>query len=145
MIKWFRLMRWLYYHKLKFLANFIRKVIRLYYSCDIYPTCQIGNGTTFYHQGLGCVFHERVVIDKDCKIYQNVTFGGNGKENQLYPGAPHICEGATVYAGACILGPIRVGKNAIVGANAVVLKDIPDNCVAVGVPAVIREKSSDVL
>ena len=61
-------MRWLYYHKLKFLANFIRKVIRLYYSCDIYPTCQIGNGTTFYHQGLGCVFHERVVIDKDCKI-----------------------------------------------------------------------------
>lgn len=43
------------------------------------------------------------------------------------------------------LGPIRVGKNAIVGANAVVLKDIPDNCVAVGVPAVIREKSSDVL
>lgn len=145
MIKWFRLMQWLYVHKLKFSSEIVRKLIRIFYSCDIYPTCKIGSNSIFFHQGLGCVLHEHVEIEEGCKIYQNVTFGGNGKENMPYPGAPHICGGAIIYAGACVLGPITVGKNAIVGANAVVLKDVPDNCVAVGVPAIIKPKSSEVI
>ncbi len=145
MIKWFRLMQWLYSHKIHFLANLIRKTIRLYYSCDIYPTCKIGEGTTFFHQGLGCVLHERVQIGNNCKIYQNVTFGGNGKENQPFPGAPILEDGVVVYTGACVLGPVRIGENAIIGANAVVISDVPSNSIAVGVPAKIKRKSSEVI
>lgn len=134
------LMRYCYLKKIPLLPNLIRKWIRVLYALEIFPTTDLGNNVAFYHDGLGCVIHERVVIEDNVNIYQNVTLGGNGKENQPYPGVPHICEGATIYAGACVLGPVRIGKNAVVGANAVVLCDVPDNCVAVGIPAEIREK-----
>lgn len=144
MNKLFRIMKWFYDHKFYFVANLIRRIIRLYYSCDIYPTCQIGKGTVFFHQGLGCVIHERVTIGDNCKIYQNVTLGGNGKENQQYPGSPIIEDGVIIYAGACVLGPIRIGTNSIIGANAVVISDVPSDSIAVGVPARVKSKSSDV-
>lgn len=141
----YRMMRWLYLKGFRFLPNLVRKIIRVLYSWDVFPSTDIGENVAFVHGGLGCVIHERAKIEKNAKIYQNITIGGNGKENQKAPGVPIICEGAIIYAGACVLGPIVVGKNAIIGANAVVLSDVPDNCVAIGVPAKILEKSKEVI
>ncbi len=145
MIKWFYRMKWLYSHKMLILANFLKKFIRVVYACEIFPTCEIGKNVNFIHGGVGCVIHEKCKIANNVKIYQNVTLGGNGKEHQFEPGAPVIAEGAIIYAGACILGPVTIGENAIVGANAVVLKDVPDNCIAVGVPARVLNKSKEVI
>lgn len=74
-------------------------------------------------------------------INQQVTIGYTpNKDGKL--AAPRIEDGATIYAGAKVLGGVRIGRNAIVGANAVVLKDVPDNAIAVGVPAVVRERKT---
>lgn len=78
----------------------------------------------------GVVIHRDAVVEDDCLIMQQVTLGQTAK-----PGAPHVCRGAYIGAGAKVLGAVRIGRNARVGANAVVLADVPDNCTAVGVPA----------
>ena len=145
MIKWFYRMKWFYVHKMPIIANLIRKMIRVIYACEIFPTCEIGKNVVFFHGGCGCIIHERAKLEDNVKIYQNVTIGGNGKENQPGPKVPIVKRNAIVYSGACLLGPIIIGENAIVGANAVVLKDVPDNCLAVGVPAKIMSKSKEVL
>jgi serine O-acetyltransferase len=78
-------------------------------------------------------------IGADAWINQQVTIGYTvGKDGVAK--APRIEDGATIYAGAKVLGDVRVGRNAVVGANAVVLKDVPDNALAVGVPAKIIER-----
>lgn len=144
-MKLYRLMRWLYLKKVPIFPNIIRKLIRITHAWEVFPSSIIGKNVCFVHGGLGCVIHERAIIEDNVKIYQNVTLGGNGKENQPAPGVPHISGGAIIYAGACILGSVKIGKNAVVGANAVVLTDVPDNCVAIGVPATVRPKSKDIL
>lgn len=135
MLKLYKIMRYLYLKRIPFIPIFIRKLIRIFYSCDIFPTCEIAPGVQFVHNGLGCVFHERVIIEEGAAVYQNVTLGGNGKINEKTPNCPVIRENAIIYAGACVLGPIEIGKNAIVGANAVVLENVPDHAVVAGVPA----------
>lgn len=143
-MKLYRLMRKLYLLGVPFFPNFLRRLIRIFFAWEVFPSSEIGNNVEFVHGGLGCVIHERSVIEDNVKIYQNVTLGGNGKVNSPMPRVPHVCEGAVIYAGACVLGPVRIGRNSIVGANAVVLCDVPDDCVAVGVPAIIKKKSGDV-
>lgn len=94
--------------------------------------------------GGGCVIHERSKIGDNCEIYQNVTIGGNGKKDSSWPRVPIIKDNVKIYAGACLLGPITIGNNAVIGANAVVLCDVPDDCIAVGVPAKIHHKSINI-
>lgn len=116
-------------------------IIRIIFSSDIVPTSKIHPTTHFVHNGLGCVIHPKADIGPNCRIYQNVTLGGNGKlvdgllTNQ---GGPTLEEGVTIFSGACVLGPVIIGKGAVVGANAVVLSNVPPNTLAVGVPAVIK-------
>jgi serine O-acetyltransferase len=110
------------------------------YTANIHPTVQ------FIHNGLGCVIHPNAKIDENCKIYQNVTLGGNGKiiEGKAYnQGGPTLERNVTVFTGACVLGPITIGHDSIIGANAVVLIDVPPNSIAVGVPAIIKPKKSE--
>ena len=70
----------------------------------------------------------------------NVTLGGG--RNATQKGAPHICEGVMIGTGACVLGPIKIGKYSKIGANAVVISDVPDYATAVGVPAKIITNNS---
>ena len=141
-----RLMRKSYLRRVPILPRFISVMLRFLYSCEIQPTADISPRAALIHRGLGCVFHENVVIEDGVKIYQNVTLGGgSGKSNTgLEKGCDHpvIKKDAVIYAGACVLGPITVGENSIVGANAVVLQDVPPNSLAVGVPAVIKKNAS---
>lgn len=122
----------------------ISSFVRAIYACDIKPTANIARSAVLVHDGLGCVFHENVVLEEGVRIYQNVTLGGSGKTcPNLEKGHdyPTIKKNAVIYAGACVLGPVTVGESSIVGANAVVLTDVPPNSLAVGVPAVIKPRS----
>lgn len=91
----------------------------------------------------GTVIHERCKIGDNCEIYQNVTVGGNGKKDSPWSRVPIIGDNVKIYAGACLLGPITIGNNVVIGANAVVLCNVPDNSIAVGVPARIIVKNED--
>ena len=124
------------------LPQMIRIIIRVLFSFEIHPTANIADGAEFVHNGLGCVFHEHVTIEDGVKIYLNVTLGGNGKPTQG-PNCPTIKKGATIYAGACVLGPVTIGENAVVAANAVVRFNVPDQCLAAGVPAIIKKRMDD--
>ncbi|HEY0562524.1 MAG TPA: serine O-acetyltransferase, partial [Methylophilus sp.] len=88
--------------------------------------------------GMGVVIGETAVIGDDCTLYHGVTLGGTswnkGKRH------PTLEQGVVIGAGAKVLGPITIGKNAKIGSNAVVVKDVPENATAVGIPARILEE-----
>lgn len=98
--------------------------------------CTIGEGTIFMHRGLGCVAHENTVIGSYCRICQNVTFGAKWSVLKSDDGkAPVVGNYVEIGAGAVILGGIHIGDHAVIGANAVVIHDVPPSTVVVGVPA----------
>lgn len=92
---------------------------------------EIGTGFRLPHP-TGIVIGDGTTIGNDVLILQNVTLG---RRALAQPGTPTIGNGASILAGAVILGPVSIGENAVVGANAVVLKDVPSNTTVVGVPA----------
>ena len=99
---------------------------------EIHPAAQIAAGV-FIDHGAGVVIGETAVIEEGVVIYQGVTLGGTGKEKGKRH--PTIKKGATVSAGAKILGGFTVGEYAKIGAGAVVLKEVPPFATVVGVPA----------
>lgn len=107
---------------------------------DIHPEATIGR-RVFIDHGFGVVIGQTAVIEDDVLIYQGVTLGGvslvAGKRH------PTIKKGAVLGAGAKILGNITIGENAKVGANSVVIREVPDNSTAVGIPAHIIQKGRD--
>lgn len=121
------------------LPDLVYKIMRIIFACDIKYTVTIGHGVRLYHNGLGVVIHKASVIGNNVSIYQNVTIGGNGKD-PAHNGAPVIQDDVFIGAGAVILGPVTVGRGAKIGANAVVINDIPPGATAVGVPATIIKK-----
>lgn len=129
------LSRKLFVMKIPFLPDLLMRINRVLCSCDIPYTADIHPSVVLGHNALGCVIHERAVIKENVIILQNVTIGGRGKS-----GVPMIEKGAFIGAGAVILGGITVGQNAKVGANAVVISDVPEEATAVGVPAKIVYK-----
>jgi serine O-acetyltransferase len=103
---------------------------------DIPLSCQIGGGLIIPHPN-GIVLHPEARIGPNCLIFQQVTVGmGNG-------GVPTIGGHVDIGAGAKILGNVRVGDHAAIGANAVVIRDVPRAATAVGVPAKIIAASTD--
>lgn len=118
--------------KIPLIPTIINKIfIRLLFGCQVGVRTKIGQGVSLGYGELGVVIHERAAIDKNVSIGTCVTIGGTSKKYEV----PIIGENTIISSGAKILGPIKIGKNCVIGANAVVLNDIPDNCVAVGVPA----------
>lgn len=137
----------LYKKKLRRLARVFELLSMTLSSHAVSAQIEIGKGSRFWHHGLGCVVLETVQIGKNCRIFQNVTFGSTmsdkpGRKDRAEAGRDHCIVGDNVMigAGAVILGNVRIGNNAKIGANAVVTSDIPDGAVAVGIPAMIKEK-----
>ncbi|MCK1653197.1 hypothetical protein IVA88_17400 [Bradyrhizobium sp. 149] len=95
------------------------------------PAARLGAGLCLPHP-VGIVIGEGSVIGNDVTIYQGVTLGRASHDVDAYPS---IDDGAVIYAGATLLGPIRIGRNAIVAAHSVVLSDVPDFATVVGAPA----------
>ncbi len=134
----------LYKRGLRFIPRFISAFSRLITTVDIHPAAKIGK-RVFIDHGAGVVIGETTIIGDDVVIYQQVTLGGvstaHGKRH------PTVGNGVVIGAGAKILGNITLGSNCKIGANSVVVKDVPCCATAVGVPARILacEKNSDPL
>ena len=130
-MKFYRLERWFWNHKLYFFSKIIWRLIYILFSCQIPPTTVLEDSVNIAH-GVGIVIHQNSRVGKGTIIDQNVTIGsGTG---------PQIGENCMLCAGCCILGDIKIGNNVIIGANSVVLNDIPDNCTVVGIPEKIIKK-----
>jgi serine O-acetyltransferase len=113
-------------------ARFLSHIGRWLTGIEIHPAAVIGRRLLIDH-GMGVVIGETAVIGDDVTLYQQVTLGGVSLE----PGKRHptVEDGVVIGAGAAVLGPFTVGKGARVGANAVVLKDVPAGVSVVGIPA----------
>ena len=138
-VVWFRFAHWLWSVRLKTLARFVGNIGRLLTGVDIHPGAQIGRRLVIDH-AIGVVIGETTEIADDVTLYHNVTLGGIAPavESEAQVNVkrhPTLLEGAIIGSGAQVLGPVTVGQNARVGANAVVVKDVPENCTVVGIPA----------
>jgi len=111
------------------------------YGVHISANAQIGEGFKLPHP-VGIVIGEGVVIGKNVKIFQNVTLGGKqiGDAKQL--NYPTVGDNVVIFAGAVVVGKIRIGNNSIIGSNAFIQKDIPDGATCVGVPGRVIFKSN---
>ena len=138
---WHRFAHFFYKIKLKFIARLLSQLARFFTGIEIHPGATIGKGLLIDH-GMGVVIGETCEIGDNVLIYQGVTLGGTGKETGKRH--PTIGNNVLIGSGAKILGPIYVGDNVKIGSGSVVLKDVPDNVTAVGVPAKwLVEKESD--
>jgi serine O-acetyltransferase len=128
-----RVSHYLWNNHLKWPARFLSHFSRIINGIEIHPGAKIGK-RVFIDHGLGVVIGETSEIGDDCTIYQGVTLGGTS----LYKGAkrhPTLGRGVVVSAGAKVLGGFTIGDFARIGSNAVVLKEVPPNATAVGIPA----------
>lgn len=122
----------MYCHKCFFLARLISQLARHLTGIEIHPGAKIGN-RLFIDHGMGIVFGETTEIGDNCTIYHGVTLGGTGKDSGKRH--PTLGNNVLIGAGAKVLGPVYIGDNVRVGAGSVVLKNLPANTTAVGVPA----------
>jgi serine O-acetyltransferase len=114
---------------------------RNHYGIELPYTATVGRRVIFEHQH-GIVIHGNCVIGDDCIIRQGVTLGNKSLDRPEE--APNLGNRVNVGAGAKILGAVIIGDDASIGANAVVLKDVPPGAVAVGIPAKIIEAKANV-
>ena len=119
---------------LAFPARLVSAAARLLTGVDIHPAATIGE-RFFIDHATGVVIGETAIIGDDCTIYQGVTLGGPSLETGKRH--PTLGDRVVVGAGAKVLGPITVGSDARVGANSVVVRDVPAGAVVVGVPGQI--------
>jgi serine O-acetyltransferase len=132
-----RFSHWLWNKRFYWFGRMFSHLGRWLTGIEIHPGATIGR-RVFIDHGMGVVIGETAVIGDDCTLYHGVTLGGTswnkGKRH------PTLESGVVIGAGAKVLGPITIGKNAKIGSNAVVVKDVPDNATAVGIPARILEE-----
>ena len=135
---YYRIANALYRKNFKRLARFISAFSQLLTNIDIHPGATIGENV-FIDHGIGVVIGETAIVKDNVTIYQGVTLGGVS----LNPGKRHptIEEDVIIGAGAKILGNITIGKGSKIGANSVVIKDVPPYSTVVGIPGkVIKRK-----
>ena len=127
----YRLGHALWVRKLYFPARFVSHLGRFFTGIEIHPGAKIGRGF-FIDHGMGVVIGETAEIGENCTLYHGVTLGGTSwaKEKRH----PTLADNVVVGAGAKVLGPFQVGSNSKIGANSVVIKEVPPSSTVVGVP-----------
>lgn len=115
------------------LPRLISLFVRWWTGIEIHPAAQIGEGF-FIDHGAGVVIGETAIIGRNAVLYQGVTLGGTGNE-KCHKRHPTLGENVFVGSGAKILGPITIGSNSRIGANSVVLKNVPANATVTGMRA----------
>ena len=133
-VLWHRVANWLWRHRMKFLGRWLSQITRWLTGIEIHPGARIGK-RFFIDHGMGVVIGETAEIGDDCMLYHGVTLGGTaydaGNPEKRHP---TLGNDVIVGAGAKILGPITVGSGARIGANSVVVKDVPEGETIVGIP-----------
>lgn len=133
-----RVSHWLWYHKLKSFARFNAMLARFFTGVEIHPAAKIGR-RFFIDHGMGVVIGETAEIGDDVTIYHGVTLGGVSLKKEKRH--PTIGNNVIIGAGAKVLGPFKVGDRVRIGANSVVLHEVPDDATVVGVPGRITGDS----
>ncbi len=138
---WFyRMSNWLWTHRLFWLGRVTSHIGRSMTGIEIHPGARIGSGF-FIDHGMGVVIGETAEVGANVTLYHGVTLGGTswnkGKRH------PTLQDDVVVGAGAKILGPITIGSGTRVGANAVVVKDVPPDSVVVGVPGRVTHRAGE--
>ena len=133
-----RITHWLWKHNFKLFGRWLSQLARGLTGIEIHPGATIGSGL-FIDHGMGVVIGETAEVGSDVTLYHGVTLGGTslskGKRH------PTIGDRVTIGAGAKVLGNITIGSDSRIGANAVVVKSVPENSVVVGVPGQIVRRS----
>lgn len=133
----YRFAHFFYIKNYKRIARVISGISQFLTGVDLHPGAKLGR-RIFIDHAIGVVVGETAIIGNDVIIYQGVTLGGTSLDKNAKR-HPTIEDGVVIGSGAKILGNITIGKNAKIGANAVVLKDVGENLTAVGIPAYIKE------
>lgn len=128
----YRIAHFIYLKKRFFLARLISQLSRFFTGIEIHPGAKIGKGL-FIDHGMGVVIGETAEVGDNVTLYHGVTLGGTGKDTGKRH--PTIEDNVLIGTGAKVLGPITVGEGAKIGANAVVVKNVPAKATAVGSPA----------
>jgi serine O-acetyltransferase len=133
-----RITHWLWQRKVRFLARWLSQAARWLTGIEIHPGAVISSGF-FIDHGMGVVIGETAEVGTDVTLYHGVTLGGTslnkGKRH------PTIGDRVVIGAGAKVLGAIEIGADSRIGANAVVVRSVPENSVVVGVPGQIVKRS----
>lgn len=130
------LANWLYHHHIPVLPRLLKLLMFFLFNAVIPYQARIKSGCILAHGGNGIVLHPGVSIGHNVLICHQVTIGGAGKNKNV----PVIGDDVYIGAGAKIIGPVSIGNNCVVGANAVVVKSVPSGCVVAGIPARILKK-----
>jgi serine O-acetyltransferase len=133
-----RFSHWLWHHHLKLVARAFSEFEYLTTGVDIHPAAVLGQGV-FIDHACGVVIGETAEVGDDVTIYQGVTLGGTSLNKAKRH--PTLGNRVTVGAGAKVLGPITIGDDSRIGANAVVVKSVPRNSVVVGIPGQVIARS----
>ncbi|MCY6369544.1 serine O-acetyltransferase EpsC [Clostridium ganghwense] len=141
-IIFYRIAHVLYNKKLFFLARLISQLGRFFTGIEIHPGAKIGKGF-FIDHGMGVVIGETAEIGDNVTLYHGVTLGGTGKETGKRH--PTVGNNVIIGSGAKVLGPIFIGDNSKIGANSVVLKEVPENSTVVGIPGKVVKRSSNII
>ena len=120
-------------------ARLISQTAKFFTGIEIHPGAKIGKGL-FIDHGSGVVIGETTEIGDNCTLYQGVTLGGTGKDTGKRH--PTLGNNVMVGAGAKVLGPFKVGDNSKIASNAVVLREVPPDSTAVGIPARIVKRNN---
>ncbi len=139
---WYRVAHWLHTHHFRFTARLISQLTKFCTGIEIHPGATIGRRLVIDH-GTGIVIGETAEVGDDCLLYQGVTLGGTGKD--VGKRHPTLGNNVMVGSGAKVLGPFKVGDNARIAANSVVLREVPDNATVVGVPGRVVKLSGEKL
>lgn len=133
----YRLSRLLWQKRVPLVPLILTRLAQTLFAIDIAYEADLGPGMVIVH-GVGLVIGSEVVIEGDCFLYHGVTLGDRGSEwvgSSRKDGHPTLEKNVMVGAGAKVLGPIRIGRGSIIGANAVVLHDVPPLSIVAGIPA----------
>lgn len=128
---WHRIAHWFFRRRWYTVARTLSQFSRFMTGIEIHPGARIGQ-RLFIDHGMGVVIGETCEIGDDVVLYQGVTLGGTGKEKGKRH--PTIGNHVVISSGAKVLGSFTVGEHSIIGANAVVLREVPPNCTVVGIP-----------
>ena len=138
----FRISHFFYRIKLIPLSKIFWFINRIFFSIDIDPGARLQGGVVILH-GTGIVIGRYVIAKGDFKIYQGATLGGNNEKEAMYDGElirqPVLLENCTIGINCAVLGPIVLGENVVVGANAVVTRDVPESAIVMGSNRILKK------